>query len=144
MESTRGKTVKSITNISNVSSTHFVTHIRHQHRCSRVILRAVLWRWSFWIVSPIHLPYFFQCRTVQLEPRTPQYNRAQNFTEFRPSFKPNFNWISTELELNITLFISFLFVSVDLKWAQHQYCTAGGYSYVGDIVMLVPYSWWQF
>ena len=40
--------IKSVTNISNLSPTHFVSNIRHQHRCNHFKLTLLFWISTWW------------------------------------------------------------------------------------------------
>ena len=66
------KTAKTVTNISKLSQIHFVSNIRHQHRCSRN------WRWYSWRTWCIQyescIEYLFNVHLADVWPLDAQLN----------------------------------------------------------------------
>ena len=51
------KIAKTVTNILSLSPTHYVSNIRHQHQCYRVIISRTLFQESFHITIFSDLPF---------------------------------------------------------------------------------------
>ena len=109
------KTVKTVTNISKLSPTHFVSNIRHQHRCSRkvLIIRSL---WFYYIMNYMYSNEFFL-----LTDCTMVFSVIGSLIkiDFKVMIPMRFQWY-----LNLLSSISFASTfktGYAIKWWQHGY-----------------------